>query len=186
MAAATEIIDRKVEFTTPWFQVIAKHVAGERAPYYALRLQDYVSIVAFTEKRELVLVRQYRPAVERYTLELPSGHVEADETPAQSARRELAEECGLDAPQPELLGPLLSDTGRHENRLWCYFASGVTPLAGGYVPEPGLERILVPQTQLPHLLANAEFDHALNHAALLLAVAKHGPELLALSSRKGP
>jgi ADP-ribose pyrophosphatase len=174
----TQIVDRKVEFETPWFQVVAKRVPGETAPYYSLRMQDYVCVVAFTEQDELVLVRQYRPAVERHTLELPSGHVEPAEPPTESARRELAEECGLDAPRLELLGTLISDTGRNENRLWCYLADKVLPLGADHVPEPGVERILVPRVNLPGLIARAEFDHALHLAALMLAVVRHGPGLV--------
>ena len=143
-------------------------------------MQDYVCVVAFTPQDELVLVRQYRPAVERQTLELPAGHVEPKETPAESARRELAEECGFHAPRLELLGTLVSDTGRNENRVWYFFAASVSPLGKDYVPEPGVERVLVPRAKLPELLARAEFDHALHLAALMLAVVKHGPGLLAL------
>jgi ADP-ribose pyrophosphatase len=176
----SQIVDRKIEFATPWFQLISKRVASESAPYYSLQMQDYVSVLAFTDQYELVLVRQYRPAVERYTLELPSGHVEQNESPEQSARRELAEECGLEALQLELLGTLISDTGRNENRLWCYLAARTAPLGADYVPERGVERILVPRTELAALVVHAEFDHALHLAVLMLAVVKHGPELLAL------
>ncbi len=176
----TQIVQRKVEFETPWFQLMSKRVAGEAAPYYSLRMSDYVCVAAFTERDELVLVRQYRPAVERHTLELPSGHVEPKEAPAESARRELAEECGLDTPQLELLGTLISDTGRNENRLWCYFAARVSPLGADYVPEPGVERILVPRMKLPELIARGEFDHALHLAALMLAVVKHSAGLFPL------
>jgi ADP-ribose pyrophosphatase len=177
----TPILNRKTEFTTPWFELVSKQVAGQSAPYYALRMQDYVTLVAFTEKAELVLVRQYRPAVERHTLELPSGHVEKDETPEQAARRELAEECGLEARELELLGTLISDTGRNENRLWCYLAPEALPLAAGYVAEPHVERILLPRSRLPELLANAELEHALDLAVLMLAVVRHGPQVLALA-----
>jgi ADP-ribose pyrophosphatase len=176
----TQIEDRKVEFETPWFQLVSKRVAGESAPYYALHVQDYVCVVAFTEQDELVLVRQYRPAVERHTLELPSGHIEPNEPPAESARRELAEECGLDALRLELLGTLISDSGRNENRIWCYLAAKVSPLGADYVPEPGVERILVPRVKLPELIARAEFDHALHVAALMLAVLRHGSKFVAL------
>ena len=175
----TQIVDRKVEFETPWFQLVSKRVTGESAPYYALRVQDYVCVVAFTDQDELVLVRQYRPAVERQTLELPSGHVEPNEPPAESARRELAEECGLDAPRLELLGTMVSDSGRNENKIWCYLAAKVMPLGADYVPEPGVKRILVPRAKLPELIATAEFDHALHVAALMLAVVKYGPGFLA-------
>jgi ADP-ribose pyrophosphatase len=143
-------------------------------------MQDYVSVVAFTDKHELVLVQQYRPAVERHTLELPSGHVEQAETPEQSARRELAEECGFDARELELLGTLISNTGRNENRIWCYLAARVSPLGTDCVPERGVARILVPRANLAELVAKAEFNHALHVAALMLAVFKRGPEFLVL------
>ena len=175
------IVNRRVEFKTPWFQLVSKRVAGEPAPDYALRLQDYVCVVAITDRDELVLVRQYRPAVERHTLELPSGHVEPKETPAAAARRELAEECGLHAPKVELLGAMVSDSGRNENRVWCFFAPKVSPLGPDYVPEPGVERVLVPRAKVPGLVAKAKFDHALHVAALMLAVLKHGPGLFALA-----
>ncbi len=175
-----QITNRRIEYSTPWFQLVAKQTAGESAPYYALRMQDYVAIVATTPLGELVLVRQFRPAVERHTLELPSGHVELNESPEQSARRELAEECGFAAPRMELLGALLSDTGRHENRLWCFWAPGVKPTDARHTPEPGLERVLVPRTKIRELLLDGGFDHALNLAALMLAVAKRGAEVFAL------
>lgn len=174
------ILTRRVEFATPWFEIVAKRTAGDSAPYYALRMKDYVTVVALTDQNDLILVRQFRPAVERYTLELPSGQVEKGETPANAARRELAEECGFDAPKVELLGALLSDTGRNENRLWCCFAPAASPLSADYVPEPGVERILVPRAKLPELIASTDFDHALNLAALMMVVVKHGHELLAL------
>ena len=176
----TQIVNREIAFATPWFQLISKRVAGESAPYYSLQMQDYVAVVAFTDQAELILVRQYRPAVERHTLELPSGHVEPNETPEVSARRELAEECGFYASELELLGTLVSDTGRNENRLWCYLAARVIPMAAGHVPERGVETILAPRAKLPDLLALGEFDHALHLAALMLAAVRHGPALLAL------
>jgi ADP-ribose pyrophosphatase len=181
----TQIVDRKIEFATPWFQVVAKSVAGDSRPYYSLRMQDYVCVVAFTAQDELVLVRQYRPPVERHTLELPSGHVEPNEAPAESGRRELAEECGLAAPELELLGTLISDTGRNENRLWCYLARKTSPLRAPYVPEPGVERVLVPRIKVAALIAQGEFDHALHLAALMLAVVKHGARTFLSAASSG-
>lgn len=174
-----QILDRRIALTTPWFNLVAKHTDAGPEPFYALRMLDYVTVLAVNARNELALVRQYRPAVERHTLELPGGHVEANEKPEASARRELAEECGLDAPELELLGTLLSDTGRNENRLWCYFARNVVPLEN-YSAEPGVELVLVPMARLRELMARGEFDHALNLAAITLAVARHGPELFAL------
>jgi ADP-ribose pyrophosphatase len=174
------IARQQTEFSTPWFELVSKFVAGESKPYYALRMSDYVAVVAITEACELVLVRQYRPAVERLTLELPSGHIERNETPEHAARRELAEECGLDAQDIQLLGTLLSDTGRNENRVWCYFAGALKPCAS-FVPEPGVERVLVPAIKMSDLIAKGEFDFSLHVAALMLAVLRHGTGVVGLS-----
>lgn len=175
-----QITSTQIAFATPWFEVVSKRVTGTSDPFYALRMRDYVSVAAFTERDELILLRQYRPAIERYTLELPSGQVEKDETPAASAGRELAEETGFRAAQMELLGTLLSDTGRHENRLWCFYTEKATPIGESHAPEAGLEPVLVPRSALRQLLMSGEFDHALHLAVLMLAAARHGSAAVGL------
>ncbi len=172
------ITSRFVEFATPWFNLVAKRTHVDDSPYYSLRMPDCVSVIALTAGEQIVLVRQYRPAVERYTLELPSGQVEANETPEQAARRELAEETGYHAESMELLGALLTDTGRHENSLWCYLAKAVMPSDGVCKPEPGIETVLLHRYDLLDLICAGEYNHALDLAALLLALARHGQELL--------
>ncbi len=44
---------------------------------------------------EIVFVRQYRPPVRGYTIELPAGLIDEGETPEEAAARELKEEAGL-------------------------------------------------------------------------------------------
>lgn len=158
-------------FETPWFRVIAKdQPAGD--PYYLLELPDYVAVVALTSSRELVLVRQFRPVVDRETLELPSGHVDGDERPIDAARRELIEETGFAAPQLELLGTLVPDVGRLGNRMWCYFAADVRPPDAAYEPEPGVSALVVPEQDALRYAVDGRIDHALNIAVLFLAVAR--------------
>ena len=62
-------------------------------------------------------MRQFRPAVEDYTLELPAGLIEPGETPEECARRELKEETGLVALATRYLGAFNPDTGRLSNML---------------------------------------------------------------------
>ncbi len=71
----TELLSKTAVFVTDWFTLVEKRFADSphAAPYFALETSDYVSVVALTQNDELVLVRQYRPAVEERTLELPSG-----------------------------------------------------------------------------------------------------------------
>lgn len=48
------------------------------------------------DPEKLVLIRQYRYPIDEYIYELPAGMIEAGETPAQAAVREMKEETGFD------------------------------------------------------------------------------------------
>ena len=180
MAERRQPTSGTVEYSTPWFSVVSKQVEGEPQPYYAIRTPDYVSVIALTARREIVLVRQYRPAVEAYTLELPSGHVDAGQEPEESARRELIEETGFTSPEWEFLGTLLSDTGRNENSTWCYLAPVVVPPTPTWVPEEGIEVVLSPIDDLHDLILRGEFSHSINMAALLMAILRRERALSSL------
>ena len=159
----------EVTFTTPWFDLLAKTMKPGESPYYSLRLPDYAAIIAITLDNRILAVRQYRPAVEQFTIELPAGLIDAGETPEGASRRELLEETGYEAADLEVLGPMLPDTGRLGNRIWTCVAAGVRP-AEGRAPEPGIEVLSYSPAELARATDQGEFDHALHVAALMYAV----------------
>jgi ADP-ribose pyrophosphatase len=165
-------MDDKVVFSVTWFDILARAVDGSASPYYVLRTHDYVTVLAATEQGSFLLVRQYRPAVNQKTLELPSGHVEDGETPEAAARRELTEETGYEAECFELLGSLAPDTGRLANRLWCFYARNATKSSAHVQREEGIELV---ECELPDLFGhviNGSIDHALHMGVLLLAAVR--------------
>jgi 8-oxo-dGTP pyrophosphatase MutT (NUDIX family) len=162
----------RVVYATPWFELVAKYPPGYSQPHYSIRTRDYVTVVAVTDDNRFLLVRQFRPAVGRTTLELPSGHVENGETPESAARKELLEETGYVAETFECLGDLSPDTGRLANRLWCFFAAGARPSDRiDLEAEPGIEPILFEGT-VSDLIDGRGLDSALNLAALSLAIVR--------------
>ncbi len=167
----TANILRRVElFKTQYSRLVGKHLdAHDGDPFYALDLPDYVSIVAQTTTGEIVLVRQFRPAVEATTLELPAGLVDPGNTSEETAIRELKEETGFVATRVTLVGCLKPDTGRLANRMWVYFAADVVRDEAA-VREAGMEVVVSPTAQVSRALSEGMFDHALHVAALLLAV----------------
>ncbi|MFB7155502.1 MULTISPECIES: NUDIX domain-containing protein [unclassified Lysinibacillus] len=56
-----------------------------------------VAVIAVTDEGKLVLVEQYRKALERSIVEIPAGKLEPGEEPVVTARRELEEETGYGA-----------------------------------------------------------------------------------------
>ncbi len=64
-----------------------------------------VAILALTDDDKLVMVQQYRKALEKVIVEIPAGKLEKGELPEVTAKRELEEETGYDC---ETLTPLIS------------------------------------------------------------------------------
>lgn len=165
------IASREVVLATPFFRLIGKRLDGQPdgEPYYSLDLLDYVSIVATTANGSFVLVRQFRPAVEAVTLELPAGHVESGQNPEDAARLELAEETGYRATHLRPVGCLRSDTGRLANRMWVYFAAAVER-KDAWEPEPGVDVVVATSAEMTRWLSEGTFDHALHVASIFLSV----------------
>ena len=106
MAPGFTKISERVLHQENWFTFLTAEFdgpAGERIKRYVFRHPGAVGVVP-VDGDDVVLVRQFRPAVEMEMLELPAGKLDVPgEEPADAARRELVEEAGLDAPQLELL-----------------------------------------------------------------------------------
>jgi ADP-ribose pyrophosphatase len=162
----------KVAFSVPWFDILERSATGENSPHFLLRAKDYVSVLAATVEGSLLLVQQHRPAVQRQTLELPSGHIEDGESPEAAARRELAEETGYEADKFEHLGTLAPDTGRMTNKLWCYYACGATQSRSAVAREPGVRLVRCAPSDLLQQVSEGKIDHALTLAVLLLAAVR--------------
>jgi len=96
-----------------------------------------VAVVAVTHDDAVVLVRQYRPAIDEWILEIPAGTCDvAGEPPEEAARRELAEEVGVAAERLEPLTRCANSPGFCDQRTWVYLA---TELIAVPVDRQGIE-----------------------------------------------
>jgi ADP-ribose pyrophosphatase len=161
-------------YASPWVRLMAKTFTpwGKHHPetYHSLRQADYVTVFAITTDGKIPVVRQFRPALNKVTIELPGGLLEPRDNPRERAILELQEETGMQ-PTSDLidLGCLAPDTGRLENHLWGYFATVTVPANDSWVPEVGVEVELIPVSELKRLILTGEFDHALHIALIGLA-----------------
>ena len=171
----------EVAFATPWFEILSKTMRHGEEPYYSLKLPDYAAVVAITEEQRVLIVRQYRPAVERDTLELPSGIVDPGETPEAAARRELLEETGYQGGDWQVLGAMEPDSGRLGNRIWSCVAKGVRHTEN-CAPEEGIEVLAWSLDELAQAMTDGRFSMALHVAAVMMAILKAGLRVVAPGS----
>jgi ADP-ribose pyrophosphatase len=174
------IITRTATRISPWVDLIAREVefsrSAERQVYHSLKTSDYVVVLAVTPDGRIPLVRQYRPAVENFTLELPGGIREVGEDAATTARRELLEETGFLTRAVYSLGFTKTDAARLSSHLHSYFVETAAQVPD-YKPEEGVVVHLVTPSELVDLVLSREFDGQTDLGTLLLAVIRGRIEL---------
>ena len=131
-----------------------------------------VSVVPLHADGTVVLVRQYRAAIDRELLEVPAGKRDVHgEDPAVTAHRELAEEVGLRAGRVEKLAEFYNSPGFCDEHSYVFLAldlEEVTSDAQG--PEERhmtIEQIAL--AEVPALIASGEISDAKTIIGLCLA-----------------
>jgi ADP-ribose pyrophosphatase len=148
------VLESVTEYETGWYDggyTLVELPDGTEKRYYWAELPPAVVVVAVVEEpeslglpepegesaeagRSVVMVEQFRPAIEAVCYELPAGIVENDESYVEAGARELTEEVGIVADSVELLEDFWCSTGvlRHERGLvWAEgFSVGEQALDG--------------------------------------------------------
>jgi 8-oxo-dGDP phosphatase len=95
-----------------------------------------VGIVALDDDGNILLVNHYRPAVRARLDELPAGLLDVAGEPAlDAAKRELAEETGLEADEWHVLLDLHPSPGMSDEAIRLYLARGLRPAANDFTAE---------------------------------------------------
>jgi ADP-ribose pyrophosphatase len=110
----------------PLISVVAGTFAapsGQEFERDLVRHPGAVSVVPILRAGEVVMVRQYRAAVDTELLEIPAGKRDvAGEPPEDTARRELIEEIGMRPGRLELLAEFYNSPGFCDERSFVFLA----------------------------------------------------------------
>jgi 8-oxo-dGTP pyrophosphatase MutT (NUDIX family) len=102
---------------------------GEPFDRFVIRHPGAVTVVPVHDDGTVTLVRQYRAAVDDLVLEIPAGTRDHDGEEAEdTARRELAEEAGLEAAHWELLIGTWNTPGISDQHTLIYLATGLSSI----------------------------------------------------------
>lgn len=139
---------------------------GAEHTFFVLESPDWMNVIPLTADGKVVFVHQFRHGSETVTMEIPGGLVEADESPAETARRELLEETGYAADDMILIGAVLPNPAFMNNACYSFLATNARKVQAQQLD--GTEDISVEETPLAEvagLIRNGRITHSLVVAA---------------------
>jgi ADP-ribose pyrophosphatase len=120
-------------FTGRIFTVTVDRVTlpnGRTVTHDMVRHRGSVVLLPMRDDARIVLIRQYRPALDRWIWELPAGSLDPGEDPAAAAARECEEEIGLVPDRVEFAGAWYPTPG------YCTEVMNYYRLTGLHAPGP--------------------------------------------------
>ena len=122
---------------------------GRKATRDVVRHPGAVAVVALTDDGRICLVRQYRTALGRVTVEIPAGKLDPGEDPLSCAARELLEETGLKAQKMAFLTTIATSCGFADELIHIYMATGLEQAAS----DPDVDEFInVDLVELPEYI----------------------------------
>lgn len=116
---------------------------------------------------EILLLRQYRYAAEKYLYEIPAGRLAPGEEPEACARRELAEETGCSATAIEYLFSFYTTPGFTDERIHAFMATGLTRGDVSHEKDEFIEVEVHPVSRVLALIGSGEIEDAKTALTLL-------------------
>ena len=137
--------------------------------YQIVRHPGGAAILPLHDDGSITLIRQLRPAVGGFLLELPAGRLSPGEDPQLCAARELVEETGLAATTLTPLGVLHPSPGVFDEVIHLFLARGLSQ--GTATPEAyeDIACVRIPFAEALQMAAQGEISDGKTIAALLRA-----------------
>ena len=141
--------------------------SGTKTTREVVEHSDCIAVVPLDEQGNIILVRQFRHAVDRFLLEIPAGGIDPGEEPVDSVRRELQEEIGYFPRKIDKLGGFYATPGYGTEYLHCFVATDLVPARLVAEDTDEIELVPVSPDEVPQLIASGEICDAKSIAALL-------------------
>lgn len=143
-----------------------------------IRHPGAAAVVPVTDQGHVVLIRQYRYAVDDRIWEIPAGTLEPGESPLTCAQRELIEEIGMSAIRWRPLGTIMPLPAYSDERIHLFRAEGLAPAEQCLDPDEILEVHTFPYAETLEMIRTGRIRDAKSIAGLAMARAAEPPEAL--------
>ena len=145
-------------------------------PYYVVEYPNWATGVGITENNEVVLVKQYRQALQIVCMEIPGGCIDAEDADFEAAiRREFIEETGYTFSHVEYLGKTSPNPSTNTNWMHMFL------LTGGKLTHPQsfdeneeIEVYVVPMQEFIDMALRGEIIQSMHMTTVFFALHKLG------------
>ena len=124
-----QTLNQRLLYQNPWYQLRQDDVVlpnGEQTLYNVIDKSNAAWVVPVLRDGRVVLINQYRYAIDDWCLEIPAGGIYGDRSPEQTAHQELREEIGGQAGSLTFLGQFWTMNGIGNELGFFYIAQDVT------------------------------------------------------------
>lgn len=129
---------------------------GKTAKRNVIEHPGATAIIPIFDDGRVLLVKQYRKAIESETLEIPAGKLDKGEEPSVCAKRELEEETGYKAENIEYLGKIATAAGFCNEIIHLYKATGLVKGEKHTDEDEFTENIIISLHELKEKIRNGE------------------------------
>jgi len=129
---------------------------GKLAEREIVRHPGAVAILAVTTDKKVILIRQFRRAVNRITIEIPAGKLEKNEDPLDCAFRELKEETGYIATSMKKISQIYTSPGFANEIIHIYKAEGLQKGVSNPDDDEFVEMIELSLAEIDELIIRGE------------------------------
>lgn len=142
---------------------------GKEHTYDLVKHHGAVVIVPVDSEGRIWFVRQFRIGAQQTLLELPAGLLEEEESPEDSAAREIQEEIGMAAGKLMALGGFYMVPGYSTEKLHAFLATDLTESQLPTDEDEFLEKVALTIQEVFDLVRAGKMEDGKTLASLLLA-----------------
>jgi ADP-ribose pyrophosphatase len=151
---------KKIKLTKKIYLINKKFKKKE---FYQFLSEPNNSVIVPFYKKKFLIVEQKREAINKKNYEFPMGWIDNNDSPLETAIRELKEETGfMSLMTPKMLINFYPDPGRNDRACYCFYTNRLKKIGN---PEKGIKIFFKSKKQIEKLIFEKKFNSSIHIAA---------------------